>query len=429
MKVNLEKIEQNVANLTVEVPEEEVEKALQTAYLKVVKRVNVPGFRKGKVPRKILEARFGKEVLYEDAMDVLFSNTYGKAIDEAKIEPVDRPEVHVEQFEAGKPFIYKVQVTVKPEVTLGQYKDLEVSRPSAEVTDEDVAKRLEATREQYARLVPPDNEQVANGDRVTVDFEGFIDGKPFEGGKGTDYPLVIGSNTFIPGFEDQLVGAKAGEEREIKVQFPADYRVENLAGKDAVFKVTVKDIKRKKLPELNDDFAKEISEFDTLDEFKTDLKNKMKESAEAAANREFENRLIEEVANKATVEIPAVMVDHEVNHRLDELSDRLRYQGLTLEQYLQFTGSDLDTLKNQLRGSAEKKVRIDLVLEKIAEVEKIEPTEDEINAEINKMAESYKKPIDELRKTLEENGALDSIKYGLTMQKTIDFLVAHNKAI
>ncbi|KFZ41196.1 MULTISPECIES: trigger factor [Thermoactinomyces] len=429
MKASWEKTEKNKGILTVETDEQSVQDALDQAFKKVVKQVNVPGFRKGKVPRAIFEKRFGVEVLYQDALDILLPKAYEEAVEETGIVPVDRPEIDIEQLEKGKSLIFKATVTVKPEVELGEYKGLEVEVDEEKfaVKPEDVEKELERMQKQQGQLEPVEEGAVEKGDRVIIDFEGFVDGEPFEGGKAEQYTLEVGSGTFIPGFEDQLIGMKAGEEKEIQVTFPEEYHVEDLKGKPATFKVKLHEIKRMNLPELDDEFAQDVSEFDTLEELKADIEKNMKEKAEKDKENFIRNELVEKAAQNATVEIPEVMIENETENMLRQFEQRLMYQGLNLETYAQFTGQDQEALKDQFKEDAEKRVRADLVLEAIAKEEQIEVKDEEVEEEIKQMAEEMGREADEVRRILENQGALDSVKDQLRMKKTIDLLVSNSK--
>lgn len=429
MSAKWEKQEGNQGVLTVEVAKEEFDKALDQAFKKVVKQVTVPGFRKGKVPRRIFEARFGVEALYQDALDIILPQAYQKAVEETGIEPVDQPEVDIEQLEKGKNLIFKAVVTVKPEVKLGEYKGLEIPAKDFSVTDEQVQEELERIREWQAELIVVEDGKLENGDLAVIDFEGFIDGEPFEGGKAENYNLELGSNTFIPGFEEQLVGMAKGEEKEIKVTFPEEYHVEELKGKEAVFKVKVNEIKRKKLPELDDEFAKDVSEFETLEEFKADLRQKLEEQAKQEEENYKRDRVAEKAAEKAEIDIPQVMIDHEVEHMVQDFEQRLRFQGLDLDNYFKFTGSSMEQLKEQFKEDAEKRVRISLTIEAIGKAENIEVTEEDIDKELDKMAELYSQDKEQLKKVFQSQGSLDRIKTDIQFRKTLDFLVEHSKTV
>lgn len=427
MTAKWEKQENNQGVLTVEVDKEEFEKALDQAFKKVVKRVTIPGFRKGRVPRKIFEARFGVEALYQDALDILLPQAYQKAVEETGIEPVSQPEVDIEQLERGKNVIFTAKVTVKPEVKLGEYKGLEIPAKDFSVTDEQVAEELERIRERQAELVVVEEGKVEKGDVAVIDFEGFVDGEPFEGGKAENYHLEIGSNTFVPGFEDQLVGMAKEEEKEIKVTFPENYHVDNLKGKEATFKVKVKEIKRKKLPELDDEFAKDVSEFDTLEEYKADLRKKLEERAKQEEENYKRETVVEKAAQNAEIDIPQVMIDHEVEHMVQDFEQRLRFQGLDLETYFKLADTSLEQLKEQFKEDAEKRIRISLTIEAIGEAENIEVTDEDENKEIERLAELYNQDKDELRKRYEEQGVLERLREDIRYRKTIDWLVEQSK--
>lgn len=427
MKASWEKTEKNRGVLTVETDEQAVLDALDQAFKKVVKKVNVPGFRKGKVPRVIFEKRFGVEALYQDALDILLPEAYEQAVNETGIEPVDRPEIDIEQLEKGKSLIFKATVTVKPEVQLGEYKGLEVPEKDFSVKPEDVDAELEKMRKQQGQLEVVEDGAVENGDRVIIDFEGFVDGEAFEGGKAEKYTLEVGSGTFIPGFEDQLIGLKAGEEKEVNVTFPEEYHAENLAGKPATFKVKLHEIKRLHLPELDDEFAQDVSEFDTLDELKADIEKSLKEKSEREKEEYTRNTLVELAAENAEVEIPEVMIETEMDHMLRQFEQRLMYQGLNLDLYSQFTGQSKEEIKGQFKEDAEKRVKANLVLEAIAKAENIEVTDEEVEQEIQEMAKQMEREVDDVRRLLENQGAVDSVKEQLRVKKTIDLLVSNSK--
>ncbi|WP_068615705.1 trigger factor [Paenibacillus tuaregi] len=429
MKATWEKIEKNLGVLEVEVDADRVSAALDKAFNKVVKKANVPGFRKGKVPRPIFEARYGVESLYQDAIDILLPEVYTEAVEQTDIFPVDRPEVDVEQFGKGQPFKFKAKVTVKPEVKLGDYKGIEVAAESVEVTEEELSQELERLQQRHAELVVIDEEAAQNGDTVVIDFDGSVDGVPFEGGKSERYSLELGSNTFIPGFEDQVVGLATGDFKDVVVTFPETYHAEELAGKEAVFKVKVHEIKRKQLPELDDEFAKDVSEFDTLDEFKEDLKKQLADRKAKENEAARETYLVDKVGENAEVEIPRSMVQGEVQNMVRDFDNRLRTQGMNLEMFLSFSGQSLTELQEQMEGDAEKRVRNNLVLEQIAKEEKIEVTEDELNEELNTMAETYKRTPEEIRDILAANGSLGSMREEVLLRKTIQFLLENSKEV
>ncbi|AOL35363.1 trigger factor [Geobacillus thermoleovorans] len=425
MSVKWEKLEGNEGVLTVEVDAEKVNKGLDAAFKKVVKNITLPGFRKGKVPRVLFEKRFGVEALYQDALDILLPEAYAKAVEEAGIEPVSMPEIDIEQMEKGKSLIFKAKVTVKPEVKLGQYKGLEVEKMDTTVTDEDVENELKRLQENYAELVVKEDGTVENGDTVVIDFEGFVDGEPFEGGKAENYSLEIGSGTFIPGFEEQLVGMKAGEEKEIQVTFPDEYHAKQLAGKPATFKVKVHEVKAKQLPALDDEFAKDVDEeVETLDELKAKIRARLEEAKKNEAEAAVRNAVVEKAAANAEIDIPEVMVKNETDRMLREFDQRLQMQGLNLQMYYQFSGQDEAALREQMKEDAEKRVRAALTLEAIAKAENIEVTDEEVNKELEKMAEAYKLSVDKLKELL---GSLDGVKEDLKWRKTVDFLVEHSK--
>jgi trigger factor len=427
MKATWEKLENNQGVLTIEVDETQVSSAIDQAFTKVVKQVNLPGFRKGKVPRKIFEARFGVESLYQDALDIILPEAYSAAVVETGISPVDRPEVDVEQMEKGQPLIFKATVTVKPEVQLGDYKGLTVEDKDFTVTDEKIADELKTMQERGAELVVVEDGEIQSGDYAIIDFEGFVDGEAFEGGQADNYQLEVGSGTFIPGFEDQVIGLKQGEEKDVEVTFPEEYHATELAGKLAVFKVKVNEIKRKNLPELDDEFAKDVSEFDTLDELKADLRNKLEEKAKEEAENFKKESLIEQASANATIDIPEVMVEHEVNHMMNDFAERLQQQGMNLELYYQFTGLDEEKLREQFQGDAEKRVRTTLTLEAIGEQENVEVSEEDINQELKTLSEQYNRPEEELRKIFEARDDFESLKNDIRIRKTIDLLVENSK--
>ncbi|MBX6394713.1 MAG: trigger factor, partial [Alicyclobacillaceae bacterium] len=371
------------------------------------------------------EARFGVEALYSDALDLLLPEAYAKAVQEAQIEPVAQPEIDVIQLEKGKPFIFKAKVTVKPEVELGQYKGITVEDKEFPVTDEDVEKELERLRRQHAQIeVVEEGGTVQDGDLVMIDFEGFVDGKPLEGGQAEQYQLEIGSGTFVQGFEEQLIGMTQNEDREIEVTFPEDYHVEGLRGKKASFKVHLHDIKRKRLPELDDEFAKDISEFETLDELKADVKNKLEQRAQQEHRQYIESQVVDKVVEGATIDLPAVMVDHELEHMYHDFKERLQRQGIPIETYFEITGTSEEKIKEQMRPDAEKRVRTSLVLEAIQKKEGIEPSEEEMDAELKKLADSIGSDVEQVRKML--GSQLASLRRDLAVRKTVEFLVANS---
>ena len=404
MSLQVEKLEHNMAKLTIEVPAEDVEKALQAAYLKERKRISLPGFRKGKVPRQMIEKMYGPEVFYDDAANHMISEAYGKAYDECGLEIVSQPKVEVTQLEKGKPFIFTAEVAVKPEVTLGEYKGLKVEKSDVEVTDEEVDAEIEKERERNARTVEVTDRAVQDKDEVTLDFEGFVDGEAFEGGKGEDYPLTIGSGAFIPGFEDQLIGAEIGKEMEVNVTFPEEYQAKDLAGKEAVFKCTVKAIKVKELPELDDDFASDVSEEgETMEEYRAEVRGKLKERKESAAKEKKENQAVEQAAANAEIDLPEPMVELQARQMADDFARRIMQQGMSLEQYFQFTGLTEEKMMEELKPQAEKRIRTRLVLEAIVAAENIEVSDECLEEELKKMADAYQMEVDKLKEFMGEN--------------------------
>jgi len=422
-----EKLEGNRGVLTIEVDAATFDKALNDAFQKVVKKVNVPGFRKGRIPRQLFEQRFGVESLYQDAIDIVLPDAYAQAVEETGIEPVASPEIDIESIGKGQGVVFKATVVVKPEVKLGEYKGLEVEAIDTEVTDADVDAEIASLQKRHAELVVKEDAAAELGDTVVIDFEGFVDGEAFEGGKGENYSLELGSNSFIPGFEDQLVGMKAGEEKEINVTFPEEYHAAELAGKPAVFKVKVHEVKGLQLPELDDDFAVDVDdEVETLAELKEKIKNRLKADKEHEAKHAVENAVLEKAAANAEMDIPVEMIERETDRMVEEFEQRLRAQGLNLELYTQLTGQDQDSLKEQMKDDAVKRVRVTLTLEAIVKAENIEVTEEEVEAELQKMSELYNMTVDQIKQAL---GNTDSIKEDLKMNKAVQFLVDHSKTV
>ena len=426
MSVQVEKLEKNMAKLTIEVAPEELEKAIEGAYQKNKGKISVPGFRKGKVPRQMIERMYGKEVFYEDAVNALIPEAYEKAVDECEEEIVSSPKIEVAQVEAGKPFIFTAEVALKPEVKLGKYKGVKVEKADTEVTDEEVDKEINKERESNARNIDVTDRAVKDGDIVTLDFEGFVDGTAFEGGKGENYPLTIGSGTFIPGFEEQLVGAEIGKETEVNVTFPEDYQAEDLKGKAAVFKCTVKEIKEKELPTLDDEFASEVSEFETLAEYKADIRGRLEERKAKAAREAKEAAVIEEIIKDSDMEIPEAMIETQQRQMIDEFAQRIQMQGLTLEQYFQFTGASYDQMIEQVKPQAEKRIQSRLVLEAVAAAEKIEATEEDYEEELKSMAEAYQMEVDKVKELLPEK-SVQQIKEDIAVKKAAEFVVDNAK--
>ena len=421
MRLQVEKLEHNMAKLTIEEAAEDVEKALQAAYLKQRAQIGIPGFRKGKVPRQMIEKMYGPEVFYEEAANRMVSDAYASAYDECELEISSQPEIDVVQMEKGKPFIFTAEVAIRPEVTLGEYKGLKVDKTSIEVTAEEVDKEIEAERERNARTIEVTDRAVADKDMVTLDFEGFVDGEAFEGGKGTDYPLTIGSGAFIPGFEEQLVGAEIDKELDVNVTFPTDYQAADLAGKDAVFKCTVHAIKAKELPELDDEFASEVSECDTLEEYKVEVENKIKERKESEAKQKKEDQAVDKAIENAQMEIPTPMLDLQVRQMAEDFGRRMQQQGLSMEQYFQLTGMTSERMMADLRPQAEKRIKTRLVLEEIVKAENIEVSDERLDEELTKMAEAYQMEIDKLKEFMGD-GEKDQIRKDIAVQDAVTLL-------
>ena len=418
MSLQVEKLEKNMAKLTIEVSAEDLDKAMEKAYQKQKSRISLPGFRKGKAPRKMIESMYGKGVFMEDAVNSLVPQEYTKALGECDLEIVSQPEINVTQMEPGKALIFTADVAVKPEVTLGDYKGVEVPKSEIAVTDEEVDAEVKKEQDKNARTVAVEDRAAANGDITTIDFEGFVDGVAFEGGKGTDYALTLGSGTFIPGFEDQLVGANTGDHVEVKVTFPEEYQAKELAGKEAVFQCDVKKIETKEVPELDDEFAKDVSEFDTLAEYKEDVKKKLTEKKEEEARTAKENAAVDKAIENAQMDIPELMTKTECRQMMDDFSRRMQQQGLSMEQYFQFTGQSMDKMLEDMKPQALKRIQTRLVLEKIAEAEDIQPSEEEITEEIQKMADAYKMEADKIRTAIGEDG-LEQMKKDMAVQKAV----------
>ena len=418
MSLQVEKLEKNMAKLTIEVSAEDLDKAMEKAYQKQKSRISLPGFRKGKAPRKMIESMYGKGVFMEDAVNSLVPQEYTKALGECELEIVSQPEINVTQMEPGKALIFTADVAVKPEVTLGDYKGVEVPKSEITVTDEEVDAEVKKEQDKNARTVAVEDRAAANGDITTIDFEGFVDGVAFDGGKGTDYALTLGSGTFIPGFEDQLVGANTGDHVEVKVTFPEEYQAKELAGKEAVFQCDVKKIETKEVPELDDEFAKDVSEFDTLAEYKEDVKKKLTEKKEKEARTAKENAAVDKAIENAQMDIPELMTKTECRQMMDDFSRRMQQQGLSMEQYFQFTGQSMDKMMEDMKPQALKRIQTRLVLEKVAEAENIQPSEEEITEEIQKMADAYKMEADKIREAIGESG-LEQMKKDMAVQKAV----------
>ena len=426
MSLQVEKMEKNMAKLTIEVSAEELDKAMQNAYLKARGKISIPGFRKGKAPRKMIEQMYGKGIFLEDAANALIPEHYSKALEECDLEIVSQPEIDVTQAEPGKAFIFTAEVAVKPEVTLGEYKGVEVPKSETEVTDEDIDAEIKKEQEKNSRTVTVEDRGAENGDITTIDFEGFVDGVAFEGGKGTDYPLTLGSGSFIPGFEDQLVGAKAGDHVEVNVTFPEEYQAAELAGKAAVFQCDVKKVETKELPELDDDFAQDVSEFDTLAEYREDVKKNLTEKKEKEARAAKENTAVDKAIENAEMEIPDAMLNTQVRQMMNDFASRMQSQGLTMEQYFQFTGMTAEKMQEEMKPQALKRIQTRLVLEKIAETENIEASEDEVNEEISKMVEMYKMEADKLKELLGDR-ELEQMKKDMAVQKAVTLVADEAK--
>ncbi|ETT82490.1 trigger factor [Viridibacillus sp. FSL R5-0477] len=425
MSVKWEKQEGNTGLLTVEVSAEKVNEALDQAFKKVVKQINVPGFRKGKMPRQMFEQRFGVESLYQDALEILVNGNYPLALDEAGVEPVDQPEIDFEAINKNEAFTFTAKVTVRPEVTLGDYKGLEVTKQDTAVTDEEIEAQLKEQQERLAELVVKEDQAIVTGDTAVIDFEGFVDGEAFEGGKGDNYSLEIGSGSFIPGFEEQLVGAKTGEAKEVEVTFPEEYHAAELAGKKATFKVTINEVKGKELPELNDDLAKEIdSEVEGLDALRTKLKEKTAAEKATASETALRDELVEKAATNASMDIPEAMINTEIDRMMQEFTQRLQMQGMNLDLYYQFSGQDEAALRGQMKTDAESRVRVSLVLEAIAEAEKIEVTEEDLTAELEKMSAQFGMDAEQIKTAL---GGTHVLEHDIKIQKTVEFLAENAK--
>ncbi len=426
MSVQVETLENNMAKLTIEVSEDKLEKALQEAYLKQKNMISLPGFRKGKVPRNMIEKMYGPEIFYEDAANQLIRENYGPAADESGIDIVSRPTIDITQIQKGKPFIFTAEVAVKPEVSLGEYKGVAVAKADITVTDDEVAEAIEKERNNNARIITVEDRPIAEGDTAVIDYEGFVDGIAFEGGKGENQSLEIGSHSFIDTFEEQLIGKNSGDEAEINVTFPEEYHAEDLAGKPAMFKVKIHEIKTKELPELDDEFAQDVSEFDTLEEYREDVKKRLTETKETEARHAQEDEAIDKIVESSSMEIPEAMTETQVEVMIDEFAQRISQQGLSFEQYMQFSGLTVDKLKDQVRPDAVKRIKSSLVLEKIAEEEKIEVTEDDVKAEAEKMAAAYGMESDKILEMLGDSEK-DSMKKDLAIQKAIALIMDNVK--
>lgn len=424
MKVTAEHGENQQVTLTIEVEAAELGKAVERAAKQLAGRVNIPGFRRGKAPRKIVERHVGKDALMQEAFDLIAPKAFGEALDDQKIEPVTRPDIDIITLEEGKNLVFKAAVTPRPEVRLGEYKGISVPKEEAKVTDEEVEQRLKAFQDRQSTMVDvPEGSAVENGDFTTLDFKGLVDGKPFEGGEGKDYPLQIGSGSFIPGFEDQLVGARVGEERDVSVTFPEDYHTAALAGKPAVFKCTVRSIKRKELPELDDALAKKVSKFETLDELRADVRKNMEEAAERRAENDQKTAAIDKATENVTVDIPPIMVENRVSSMIQEMAMRLEQQGMKFERYLQYANTDIQKLREQYREAAEKNVRTDLMLEEVAKAENIKVEAADLDAEVAGMAAAYGATPHQVQKIIKEQGRVGDLAATVLRKKTAQFII------
>lgn len=425
MSVQVENLEKNMAKLTVEVPAEELEKAIQAAYLKQKGKISIPGFRKGKVPRVMIEKMYGVEIFFEDAANDLINQEYPKAVDESGLDIVSRPVVDIEQMEKGKPFIFTAEVAVKPEVTLGKYMGVQVTKIDTTVTEEEVEQELNRERESNARTITVEDRPVEDGDTAVIDYEGFVDGNSFEGGKAENHSLVIGSHSFIDTFEEQLIGKNTGDELEVNVTFPEEYHARELAGKPAVFKVKINEIKAKELPELDDEFAQDVSEFDTLEEYKESLKKRLVDRKEASAKREKEEEAINKIVDKSKMEIPDAMLEAQIETMMNQFANQIAQQGLTMEQYMQFSGMTTEKMQEQMKPDALKRIQTSLVLEQIAKEENIEVSDEEVDAEYARMGEMYGMDVEQIKMLMGDNS--EEIKKDLAVQKAVDLVMENIK--
>ncbi|WP_132995424.1 trigger factor [Sporanaerobacter acetigenes] len=425
----LEKKENNKATFTIEIGEDKFQEAVQKAYLKNRSRFNIPGFRKGKAPRKIIEMNYGEGVFYEEALNIILPDAYEEAIKELSLEPVDTPDVDIEQLESGKPVIFKVEVTIKPEVKLGEYKSIEVEKVEYNVTDEDVEEELKNIRDMNYRLVDASDREAKEKDVLNINFEGYLGEEKFEGGSAENQELEIGAGRFIPGFEEQLIGKKKGDLVDVKVTFPEDYFEENLKGKEALFKVTINDIKEKEFPVLDDEFAKDVSEYDTLEEFKNSIRERLEKEAKNKEEMERETSVIKALVESSEVDIPQVMIDNQIQNEIGEFDYRLRLQGLSIDRYFELTNSSIEDLKEQIRPNAENRVKSDLVLEAVAKAENIQASDEDLDKELERMAVEYNHEDVEKFKQDMKLGDLEYLKEGIMRDKTIEFLMSNAKFI
>lgn len=420
MSVKVENLEKNMVKLTIEVSAEDLEKAINSVFLKTKNRIQIPGFRKGKAPRRMIEQIYGKTVFLEDAANEVIPEEYRKAASESGLTITSSPKIEAVQLEPGKPFIFSAEVAVKPEVTLGEYKGMQVAKADLDVTEEEVLAEIRREQEKNSRIVTVEDRPAQEGDTVTLDFEGFVDGTPFEGGKGTDHPLVLGSGSFIPGFEEQLVGANTGGHVEVKVTFPKEYQAAELAGKEAVFQCDIKKIEKKELPELDDEFAQDVSEFDTMDAYKESVKKTLEERKQEAAKTEKENAAVDKVIENAQMDIPDAMIETQAQQMLEDFANRMQMQGLSMEQYFQFTGQSAEKMLEDMKPQALKRIQTRLVLEKVAETEGIEISDEELEEEFKKMAESYKMEVEKVKELMKEG--LETMKQDLAVQKAVTLI-------
>lgn len=424
MSVQVENLEKNMAKLTIELPAEELEKAMQAAYMKEKNKISIPGFRKGKVPRQMIEKMYGPEIFFEDAANALISQSYPKAVDESGIEIVSRPDIDITQIEKGKAFIYTAEVAVKPEVTLGEYKGITVTKVDTAVTEDELQDAVAKEREINARTVTVEDRAIEDGDTAVIDFEGFVDGTAFEGGKGENHSLVIGSHSFIDNFEEQLIGKNTGDDLEVNVTFPEEYHAPELAGRPAVFKVKINEIKMEELPELDDEFAQDVSEFDTLEEYKEDVKKNLAERKAADARRTQEDEAVQKIVENSQMEIPEAMVNTQAESMIDDFANRIAQQGLSLEQYAQFTGTTVEQMLDQMKPDALKRIQSGLVLEAIAVKEDIQVSEEDVEAEIGKMAEMYGMEADKMKEWLGDSEK-ENLKKDIAVQKAVELIMEH----
>ena len=424
MSVQVENLEKNMVKLTIEVSADELEKALQAAYLKEKHRISLPGFRKGKVPRAMIEKMYGPEIFFEDAANMLITQEYPKAVEESGADVVSRPEIDVTQIEKGKPFIFTAEVAVRPEVTLGEYKGVTITKVDNAVTEEELNEEIDRERKSNARTITVEDRAIAEGDTAVIDFEGFADGVAFEGGKGENHSLVIGSHSFIPGFEEQLIGKNTGDEFDVNVTFPEEYHAQELAGKPAVFKVKVNEVKAEELPELDDEFAQDVSEFDTLAEYKESVEKKLVERTEAEGKRAQENEAIDIIVEASQMEIPDVMIENQIQSMMEDFANRISQSGLSMEQYMQFSGTSVEQMTEQMKPEALKRIQSTLVLEEIAKKENIEVSEEDVDAELQKMAGMYGMQADQLKAYMGDSEK-ESMKMEIAVQKAIELIMEH----